>query len=329
MKEIREALTFDDVLIEPAYSEVYSRVYIDLLQDLWGKRMNLPIISAAMDYVTGLKMAQEMEFEGGLGLLHRQQRWPLEDIVNLNYPVISIGVKDLDNTLEYLGEVQEFLFAVNVDVAHGHHENVGKTVEKIKKLYPKLKIIAGNVATYDGYSYLLNCGADAIKVGIGPGSTCTTRTVTGVGVPQLTAIMDCARAARAGGVLIADGGIKNSGDIVKALVAGADFVMLGYLLAGHEECPGTTFSSHGRVYKPYRGQSVFGTNGFRNAPEGIEGYVEERGPVTGTLTKLVAGIRSGMSYVGAKDMSELRAKATFIRVSPGTQLETATRLEVI
>jgi IMP dehydrogenase len=217
---------------------------------------------------------------------------------------------------------------VTVDVAHGHHDKVAATIKQLRNEGFE-KIIAGNVATYDGYVYLMDAGANAIKVGIGPGSVCTTREVTGVGVPQLSAIMDCVEAqqAWAGPPIIADGGIKNSGDIVKALAAGADMVMLGSLLAGTAEAPGeTVIDSQGTRWRPYRGQSIFGVNESKYTPEGIEGWVKERGPVADVLKHLAGGIRSGLSYVGANNLDELRMKANFVQVSHSTHIESKTRI---
>lgn len=328
-------LTFDDVLLLPKYSNVESRTEVDTSQDLWGHTFRIPFISANMDYVTEEQMAATMWLGGGWGILHRFSDWPTQ-LKQMEYlesrlsipPTISIGIKDLSVTAFLLEDVVENLFAINIDVAHGHHRLVQRTIRALKSKFPTLKVIAGNVATADGFKFLADSGADAVKVGIGPGSVCTTRTVTGVGVPQLSAIMNVYEASDGypDVKIIADGGIKNSGDIVKALSAGADYVMLGYLLAGHNECPGEPISANSRTYKPYRGQSIFGSNGFRNTPEGIEGYIPARGPVAPTLQRLHEGLRSGMSYVGARNLTELRRNATFIQVSSGTQLENATRV---
>jgi IMP dehydrogenase len=219
-----------------------------------------------------------------------------------------------------------------VDTAHGHSSRVLEAVNRIKKLSNAVQVIAGNVATADATKALIDVGADAIKVGIGPGSICTTRIVAGVGVPQLTAIMDCSsEASRQGVPIIADGGIKYSGDAVKALAAGASCVMIGSLLAGTDEAPGETYFYQGRTYKAYRGMGSIGAmargsadryfqqevkDSLKLVPEGIEGQVPYKGPVESVLHQLVGGLRAGMGYLGARTLADLRATARFIRVSP-------------
>jgi IMP dehydrogenase len=218
--------------------------------------------------------------------------------------------------------------AVVVDTAHGHSKRVIDTLSMIRKQYNDVFIIAGNVATVEGSAALIEAGADAVKVGIGPGSICTTRIVAGVGVPQLTAVMDCVNAAKKQGVgVIADGGIRYSGDIVKALAAGADAVMIGGLLAGTDESPGEKVIYQGRAFKEYRGMGseaamrrgssdrYFQESGKTLVPEGIEGLVPYKGSVRDTVFQLVGGIRAGMGYVGARNLEELRRKAHFIQMS--------------
>uniref|UniRef100_A0A832ECN7 Inosine-5'-monophosphate dehydrogenase n=1 Tax=Desulfacinum infernum TaxID=35837 RepID=A0A832ECN7_9BACT len=218
-----------------------------------------------------------------------------------------------------------------VDSAHGHSRNVLRTVEWIKSEYPEMPVVAGNVATADGAVSLMDAGADAVKVGVGPGSICTTRVIAGVGVPQITAIMECARVARPRGVpVIADGGIKYSGDIVKALAAGADAVMIGSLFAGTDESPGETILYQGRSYKVYRGMGSLGAmrEGSRDryfqdqvqeptklVPEGIEGMVPYRGPLASTVHQLVGGLRAGMGYAGCRNLEELRTKTQLVRIT--------------
>src|SRR5499426_1383626 len=221
---------------------------------------------------------------------------------------------------------------VVVDTAHGHSKRVLDAVTRIKKQSNRVQVIAGNVATADGTKALIDAGADAVKVGIGPGSICTTRVVAGVGMPQLSAIMESVEAAKNQDVpIIADGGIKFSGDIVKALAAGADCVMVGALLAGTDEAPGETYLYQGRTYKAYRGMGSVGAMARGSAdryfqqevkdtlklvPEGIEGQVPYKGPVDGVLHQLVGGLRAGMGYVGAGTLKDLRERARFVRVSP-------------
>jgi IMP dehydrogenase len=216
-----------------------------------------------------------------------------------------------------------------IDTAHGHSERVTNAVKTIKCKLPDVQLITGNVATYEGAKELISLGVDGIKVGIGPGSICTTRVVSGAGVPQITAISECSRAARDASVpLIADGGIKFSGDITKAIAAGANSVMIGSLLAGTDESPGETILYQGRTFKTYRGMGSMGAmtqgSGDRYAqdpngklvPEGIEGRVAAKGPLADLVYQLVGGLRSGMGYCGARDIGELQDKARFLRISP-------------
>ena len=218
-----------------------------------------------------------------------------------------------------------------VDTAHGHSDNVINQVTRIKKLSNKVQIVAGNVATSEAVKALIGAGADAVKIGIGPGSICTTRVVAGVGVPQLSAIMDCAEeGARQDVPVIADGGIKLSGDLAKALAAGAEVAMIGSLLAGTDESPGEVYLYNGRSYKAYRGMGSVGAmargsadryfqqevkDNLKLVPEGIEGQVPYKGPVGAVLHQLVGGLRAAMGYVGAADLAELREKAQFIRIT--------------
>lgn len=234
--------------------------------------------------------------------------------------------KDFERRAALLAEAGVDAFVV--DTAHGHSKRVGDAVEYLKKNYPDIDVVAGNVATYDGAKFLIDKGADAIKVGVGPGSICTTRVVAGVGVPQLTAIMDCYKACEENDVpLIADGGVRYSGDIVKSLAAGADSVMLGSLLAGTDESPGEDVFYEGRRYKTYRGMGSLGAmieggsarygweDKSKFVPEGVEGIVPYKGSVKDVLFQLVGGIKAGMGYVGARNIQELRQKAEFVKIT--------------
>jgi IMP dehydrogenase len=362
------ALTFDDVLIEPGYSDISSREEVDLSSEFIGLKLKLPIVSANMDYITEARMAHAMWEAGGVGILHRfadleneaenqaRQRDWIESLHTADTPaIISVGVRHPQQTMDWLASLDmSKIHAVCIDVAHGHMQKVLDLVEKIRATYPKNYIIAGNVATGAGYETLAKAGADVIKVGIGGGSTCLTRVVTGIGVPQLTAIMDCAEAKEKLSektALIADGGIRNSGDIVKALAGGADVVMIGRLLAGAEECPTTqTYTVHqsadgtrmilsgpvsselgikggGTVYRQYRGQSTFGSNKDRYTKEGVSGLVEAQGPVREILRGLTEGVRSGMSYVGARTLPELRERAVFRTVFATSLAESGPRIK--
>jgi IMP dehydrogenase len=220
---------------------------------------------------------------------------------------------------------------VVVDTAHGHSQRVLESVTRIKKLSNAVQIVAGNVATADGTKALIYAGADAVKIGIGPGSICTTRIVAGVGVPQLTAVMDAYSAAQKADVpVIADGGIKFSGDLAKALAAGAETAMIGSLLAGTDESPGEVFLYQGRSYKAYRGMGSVGAmargsadryfqqdikDSLKLVPEGIEGQVPYKGPVGAVLHQLAGGLRAAMGYVGAATLAEFREKAEFVRIT--------------
>ncbi|KKK76824.1 hypothetical protein LCGC14_2859770, partial [marine sediment metagenome] len=240
---------------------------------------------------------------------------------------VSVGVGDDEKKrAEALYVAGARLFCV--DVAHAHCKQVGKMVKYMKKTYNDLYIIAGNVATYSGADYLVSIGADAVKVGVGAGSICTTRETTGFGVPQLTAIMDCARIDKP---IIADGGIRYSGDVAKALVAGAHTIMLGGMFAGTEEAPGEVELFQGRSYKSYRGMGSMGamqqkqgssdryfqesTEADKLVPEGIEGRVPYKGSLSAVINQLLGGVRSSMGYTGSANIEEMRTKPEFVRVT--------------
>ncbi|RMH83825.1 MAG: IMP dehydrogenase [Calditrichaeota bacterium] len=242
---------------------------------------------------------------------------------------IGVGEEGLERAAALIERGADVLV---IDTAHGHSEGVLKAVEAFKHRYPETELIAGNVATYEGARDLIAAGADAVKVGIGPGSICTTRVVTGVGVPQVSAIMEAARACREAEVpLIADGGIKHTGDIAKAIVAGADAVMIGSLFAGAAESPGETILLDGRRYKQVRGMGSIGamSRGSKDryfqqdvreaeklVPEGIEGRVPYSGPVSDTIFQMMGGLRSAMGYTGCRTIAELQRKARFVKVTP-------------
>jgi IMP dehydrogenase len=240
----------------------------------------------------------------------------------------TVGDKGFERTAAL---VDAELDLVVIDTAHGHNKDVARAVERVKKLSNSVQVIAGNVATAEATRALIDAGADGIKVGIGPGSICTTRVVAGVGVPQLTAVMDCAEeAAKAGVPVIADGGIRTSGDMAKALAAGASTCMIGSLLAGTEEAPGDTFLYQGRAYKSYRGMGSVGAMGRGSAdryfqgdikdqmklvPEGIEGQVAFKGPARDVIHQLVGGIRAAMGYTGSQTIAELQKRAQFVQIT--------------
>lgn len=239
----------------------------------------------------------------------------------------AIGVtSDVEDRVEALLDAKADVLVI--DTAHGHSEGVLKTIRRLRKAFPHLELIAGNVATYDATKALIEAGVSAVKVGIGPGSICTTRVIAGIGVPQITAIYDCAKAAEGTGIpIIADGGIQYSGDIAKALGAGASCVMLGNLLAGTEEAPGEMIIYQGKNYKSYRGMGSLGAmgkgssdryfqaNNKKYVPEGVEGRVPYKGPLADTIYQMVGGLRSGMGYVGCANIPEMHEKAQFVRIT--------------
>lgn len=331
----RAYYSFDDVLLVPQYSKIVSRGDVNLSTTLGGIELKLPIVSANMDSVTEFEMAFAMSRHGGgAGIMHRftsineQVSWVRQCGSNCVPAIVSIGL----NACEWkplLRQISEELNAVCIDVAHGDHQRMVDTIATIRKMYPYLDIIAGNVATGEAASRLVVAGANIIKVGIGPGSVCSTRMVSGHGVPQLGAIMDVydkLSEINQPTYIIADGGIRYPGDIVKALAAGADAVMIGSLLAGTDEAAGERIIEHGVAYKTYRGmasreaQTEKG-NGKTLRVEGVSTKVPYRGPVRDTLDNLEAGIRSGFSYSGANDLSELRENAEFIIVTGNTLKE--------
>ena len=459
-----EAYTFDDLLLVPSYSEVLPKD-VDVSTYITPKiKLNIPLISAAMDTVTESRMAISMAREGGLGVIHRNMSLeeqvkevekvkksesgmiydpvtvtpdtPIKEVLKLmqeykisGIPVVEgaekklvgiitnrdlrfetnferpvkdlmtkedlitakpgisleeavkilhehriekllivddnyclkglITIKDIEKIKKYpnackdelgrlrvgaaigvgknrLEQAEKLLKAgadvLFIDCAHGHTKNVIETIIEIKYHFPDCQLVAGNVATPEGAEALIKAGADGIKVGIGPGSICTTRIVAGVGVPQITAVHNCAVVAEKYGIpVIADGGIRFSGDIVKAIAAGAHAVMIGNLFAGTEEAPGETILYEGRTYKVYRGMgslSAMKKRGGRErygqeaedvskfVPEGIEGKVPYRGPVSNMIYQLIGGLKSGMGYCGCRNIEELRKKAKFIKITP-------------
>lgn len=355
-------LTYDDVMLIPQHSRLTSRndPQINLSTPLTSvSSMSLPIISANMDTITEADMAIAMGRAGGYGILHRFYRTKhenpmdafLADIRKIHaagiVPAFSVGLnpedfKAIDAVLGITGKA-----VVCVDVAHGDQDQVFKHIRKIALAYPNLvQIIGGNVATPAGVETLVRAGCHGIKCGVGGGAVCSTRVITGHGVPNLSAIMQCRRALmgmQSNAALIADGGIRTAGDIVKALAAGANSVMVGRLLAGTDESPGSVWIQHEnggeylstdpswssdkpwyKKYKKYRGQSSKEFNqelGKNVAAEGVSTYVECQGPVTPILQELTGGIRSGLTYSGAKNLTDLHNRATFLEISHAGLME--------
>lgn len=323
---IKPAFTFDDVLLVPRTGVLDSRKDADISSELVKDfKLDVPIISANMPSVTEHHMARAMRDAGGLGILHRfntveenVEEYSMGTIGGTREVGSSFGYKDWARVVE-LYEAGCRIFCL--DVAHGDHELTVKHIEIFKEGYPDCILIVGNVATFWAASKLAEAGADAIKVGVGPGAACRTREVTGFGVPQLSAIIEVERVKKyyPDVKVIADGGIKNSGDIVKALAAGADTVMIGSLLAGCDEAP-----NPGEYY----GNASEHVNGHR-APEGSYGRVVRTGKVEDVIKELAWGIRSGVSYGGATNLHELRENAEFIQVTAAGQHESQVRINEI
>jgi len=340
-KVVLLGLTYDDVLLLPDESDVVPSEVNTRTRLTRNIEIDVPVISSAMDTVTEARMAIAMAKAGGIGIIHRNLS--IEDQVKnvieakkSGLAGAAVGVGD-DGFARASAIIEAGVDVVVVDTAHGHHRAVLESVARIRKAFPNINIIGGNIATRAGAQALINAGVDAVKVGVGPGSICTTRVVAGVGVPQVTAIMEAHKACvKAGIPLIADGGLQFSGDIVKAIVAGADTVMLGSLLAGTDESPGEVLEINGLKYKGYRGMGSLGAMQSRGeqksyskdrymqddvlaedklVPEGIEGKVAARGPVSTVVHQLVGGLRSGMGYAGAPTIADLQRNGRLIQIT--------------
>ena len=334
---MRKCLSFDDVLLVPQYSEVTSRSKVVLGNRLGNFIFRFPVISSPMDTVTEPAMCDAMNEAGGLGILHRY--CSIEEQVEFAHGKSHVYAAAIGVTGDYLERAQALFDAgiriLCLDVAHGDHIYTRQAIEKIKESHGEYcSIMAGNVATLEAFNRLADWGADAIRVGIGGGSICSTRVQTGHGIPTVQSILDCAQSDRQA-TIIADGGIRTSGDIVKALAAGADFVMLGSILAGTDESPGEIFEGpwvgrkRGR-YKIYRGmaskEAQHAWRGKHSSNEGVSTTVPYKGSVVPILKDLDNGIRSGLSYSGAHTLPLLRGKAKFIRQTPAGQIESSTHI---
>lgn len=334
-KNIPIALAYDDVLLVPRYSEIDSRQDVDLSTKISQKiKLDIPIVSINMDSVTGVEMAIKIGKLGGLGFLPRFDapdtqadkvaKVKKEGLVS----AAALGVKK-----EYLKRAELLVNAgvdiLTIDIAHGYMKKCLTATSELKNRYPKVTVISGVIASYEGAKNLYNAGADCVRVGLGPGTICTTRITTGCGVPQMTALLDTARAAKKHKkTFMADGGTKNSGDIVKGLATGACAVVIGSQLAGTDEAPGKIIEKDGNKYKAYNASTSqteknnqvkkFSKDKDKNYVihvEGVESLVPYKGPLNMHLAKMLAGVRSGYSYCGAKNIKELWKKATFIRVT--------------
>lgn len=342
-------LTFDDVLVVPGFADFMPNETDLSCKISRNVTLNLPIVSAAMDTVTESAMAIAMARAGGLGFVHRnmtverqveeiravkaaswdREAYPLAATDRQGRLLVGAAIGP-GGAVERAGALIEAgADVLAIDTAHGHSKNVIEAIRALKSAFPHIDVVAGNVATAQATEALIAAGADGVKVGVGPGSICTTRVVAGAGVPQITAIQWAAGAAKKHGVpIIADGGMQFSGDLVKAIAAGADAVMLGSLLARTKESPGQEILLGGRLYKEYRGMGSIGalsneTNdryaksgqGGPVVPEGIEGRIPLTGTVDDLLVQLVGGLRKGMGYAGLRTIAELSTQAQLVRIT--------------
>lgn len=337
MKTILDALTFDDVLLVPQESAVVPS-QVSTHTTIAGLSLKTPVLAAAMDTVSEATMAVAMAKNGGMAVVHRnlspEDQAAMVSAIkkeSADYPVAAaIGTgEDSIERAQHL--IEAGVSVIVIDTAHGHSMNVMKQLERIKAMDGCPPVCVGNIATAKAAQSLIDAGADCLKIGIGPGAICTTRIVAGVGVPQLTAVMSVADVARKHNVsCIADGGIRYSGDVVKALAAGAHAVMVGSLLAGTDEAPGDIIHIDGKGYKSYRGMGSLGamtkgsaeryfqkstTDTQKLIAEGVEGLVPAKGSVDDILHQLVGGLKSGMGYVGAKTLQALFERSEFVKLT--------------
>ena len=336
MGSIKDSLTFDDVSLVPQESSVVPNETITKIT--LHKRLNLqiPLISSAMDTVTESKMAIAIAKMGGIGVIHRNlsvdaQVSEIKKVKKAKFLVgaaIGVNNNDLDRVKKL---IEANVDMIVIDTAHGHTQKVSKMIYKVKKIIKKIPLCVGNIATGKAAKFLASCGAAIVKVGIGPGSICTTRLVAGVGVPQLSAILDVKKAlGKSKTKIISDGGIKFSGDLAKAIAAGADAVMIGSLFSGTTESPGKILKRKGKLYKTFRGMGSAGAMSVGSAdryyqkkfkdiskfvPEGVEGIVKFKGPVNKIIYNLTGGLRSSMGYLGAKTINDLQKRGEFVKIS--------------
>ena len=337
MVPIKEALTFDDVTMAPKYSEVLPSEVDTSIQLSQNLVLRIPILTSAMDTVTESKMAIAIAKAGGIGVIHRnldikKQILEIQKVKKKKLLIgaaVGAGPHELKRAEAILKEKVNLIV---VDTAHGHSKKVSEIVKLIKKnKTSKTTLCAGNIATAEAAKFLIKLGVDVIKVGIGPGSICTTRLVAGIGVPQLSAILEVKKGFKNDKTkIISDGGIKYSGDIAKALAAGADAVMIGSLFAGTMETPGRLIKKKGKFYKSFRGMGSVGAMNKGSAdryfqdkqkdiskyvPEGVEGYVKFKGEVKNIIYKLIGGLKSSMGYLGAKKIINLKNKVRFVKIT--------------
>ena len=337
MVPIKEALTFDDVTLAPKYSEILpseTDTSVSLTKYL---KLKIPLLSSAMDTVTESRMAIAMAKAGGIGVIHRNIdiKIQLSEIKKVKKQKLIVGAAVGAAPNEFIRAkeiIKEGVDLIVVDTAHGHTKKVAEIIKYIKKIKTnKIALCAGNIATPEAAKFLINLGVDVIKVGIGPGSICTTRLVAGIGVPQLSAILAVRGGLKNKNVkIISDGGIKYSGDLAKAFAAGADAVMIGSLFAGTNETPGKLIKKKGQLFKSFRGMGSVGAmnkgsadryfqkkqkDSSKYVPEGVEGFVKYKGEVGTIIYKLIGGLKSSMGYLGSKTIVKLRNKPQFVKIT--------------
>jgi len=337
MDPIREALTFDDVTLSPKYSEILPSEVDTSIKLTENLKLKIPLLSSAMDTVTESKMAIAIAKAGGLGIIHRNLniRNQILEIEKVKKHKLLVGAAVGAGPNEFKRAeaiLKKNIDMIVVDTAHGHTKKVSEIIKFIKKKKNKrTTLCAGNIATPEAAKFLLKLGVDIIKVGIGPGSICTTRLVAGIGVPQLSAILNIRNSIKNKKVkIISDGGIKYSGDLAKAFAAGADAVMIGSLFAGTDETPGKLIKKNGKLFKSFRGMGSVGAMNKGSAdryfqskqkdtskyvPEGVEGFAKYKGKVSVIIYKLIGGLRSSMGYLGSKQIKNLREKPKFVKIT--------------
>jgi len=337
---LKTFLTFDDVLLLPQYSDIQSRAEVDISSELsTGISLRIPIIASPMDTICESAMAKEIANFGGIGIIHRYNT--IENQSKIVADVYGDGENVVGGAIAITGDylkrarslVNSGVSVLCLDVAHGDHFLMEMALKNIKEKYGHIiHIMAGNVATYPAAVRLASWGADSVRVGIGGGSICSTRIQTGHGMPTFASIIECANVKKEypDVKIIADGGIKNSGDIVKAYAAGADFIMIGSLLAGTTQAPGDIIYQDGKRYKSYRGMASkdaqMDWRGRASSLEGIATVVPYKGSVVEILESLEKGIRSGLSYSGARNLRELQDNAAFIRQTSNGVIESDTHI---
>ena len=337
MVPINEALTFDDVTLVPKYSEILPSEVDTSIILTSHLRLKIPLLSSAMDTVTESRMAIAIANAGGLGIIHRNLEISkqLLEIKKVKAKKLLVGAAVGAGPNEFKRAeaiLKENVNMIVVDTAHGHTKKVSEIIKFIKKnKNKKTALCAGNIATAQAAKFLLNLGVDIIKVGIGPGSICTTRLVAGIGVPQLSAILNVRNGVKNKDIkVISDGGIKYSGDLAKAFAAGADVVMIGSLFAGTDETPGKLIKKNGKLFKSFRGMGSVGAMNKGSAdryfqskqkdtskyvPEGVEGFAKYKGKVENIIFKLIGGLKSSMGYLGSKQIKNLRDKPQFVKIT--------------